>query len=320
MKNFNHFGIKFKGISNCNYTAIWNNLITIRFGDKEIKELPADKAEFYDVSLGNRCHTGKCNFCYVSSNPNGEYYTNVCETWKKFIATFAPDKKEKNITITEKPFQIAIGSEGSADESPEFCDFLETVYNTGVVPNYTTNGVILSYYDKPGTEYYDLANKILKYTHDYVAGVAVSFGNKSLRSYAENAIKGLLEKGDCHINIHHIISDKASVQDFIDSWYNYSDDIKYHVLLPLMPSGRSTKGLESGVWEILEKAIKDLNITNVAFGAHFYKYLTDSSIKAWIYPPESLSKNMILKNGKVIITPSSFDLTPIKTFDFNEKI
>ena len=81
--------------------------------------------------------------CYVSSNPNGEYYTNVCDTWKKFIATFAPDKKEKNITITEKPFQIAIGSEGSADESPEFCDFLETVYNTGVVPNYTTNGVIL---------------------------------------------------------------------------------------------------------------------------------------------------------------------------------
>lgn len=320
MKNFNHFGIKFKGISNCNYTAIWNNLITIRFGDKEIKELPANKSEFYDVSLGDRCVTGKCSFCYVSSNPNGEYYTNVCETWKKFIATFAPDKKEKNITITEKPFQIAIGSEGEPTESSSFCDFLETVYNTGVVPNYTTNGVILSYYDKPGTEYYDLANKILKYTHDYVAGVAVSFGNKSLRSYAENAIKGLLEKGDCHINIHHIISDKASVQDFIDSWYNYSDDIKYHVLLPLMPSGRSTKGLEPGVWEILEKAIKDLNITNVAFGAHFYKYLTDSSIKTWIYPPESLSKNMILKNGKVIITPSSFDLTPIKTFDFNEKI
>lgn len=320
MKNFNHFGIKFKGISNCNYTAIWNNLITIRLGDKEIKELPANKSEFYDVSLGDRCVTGKCSFCYVSSNPNGEYYTNVCETWKKFIATFAPDKKEKNITITEKPFQIAIGSEGEPTESSSFCDFLETVYNTGVVPNYTTNGVILSYYDKPGTEYYDLANKILKYTHDYVAGVAVSFGNKSLRSYAENAIKGLLEKGDCHINIHHIISDKASVQDFIDSWYNYSDDIKYHVLLPLMPSGRSTKGLESGVWEILEKAIKDLNITNVAFGAHFYKYLTESSIKTWIYPPESLSKNMILKNGKVIITPSSFNLTPIKILNFDEKI
>lgn len=130
MKNFNHFGIKFKGISNCNYTAIWNNLITIRLGDKEIKELPANKSEFYDVSLGDRCVTGKCSFCYVSSNPNGEYYTNVCETWKKFIATFAPDKKEKNITITEKPFQIAIGSEGEPTESSSFCDFLETVYNT----------------------------------------------------------------------------------------------------------------------------------------------------------------------------------------------
>lgn len=150
--------------------------------------------------------------------------------------------------------------------------------------------------------------------------MAVSFGNKSLRSYAENAIKGLLEKGDCYVNIHHIISDKASVQDFINSWYNYSDNIKYHVLLPLMPSGRSTKGLEPEAWKILEKSIKDLNITNIAFGAHFYDYLKESSIKTWIYPPESLSKNMILKNGKVIITPSSFNLTPIKIFDFNEKI
>ena len=87
-----------------------------------------------------------------------------------------------------------------------------------------------------------------------------------------------------------------------------------------MPSGRSTKGLEPEAWKILEKSIKDLNITNVAFGAHFYDYLKESSIKTWIYPPESLSKNMILKNGKVIITPSSFNLTPIKIFDFNEKV
>ena len=73
MKDFKHFGVRFKGISSCNYTAIWSNLITIRLGDKEIKELPADKAEFYDVSLGNKCVTGKCPWCYVDSNPNRNF-------------------------------------------------------------------------------------------------------------------------------------------------------------------------------------------------------------------------------------------------------
>lgn len=82
MKDFKHFGFKFKGISSCNYTAIWSNLTTVRFGDKEIKELPADKAEFYDVSLGNRCHTGKCNFClvpetHILTNEGDKYITDI---------------------------------------------------------------------------------------------------------------------------------------------------------------------------------------------------------------------------------------------------
>lgn len=46
------------------------------------------------------------------------------------------------ITYTNKPFQIAIGSTGEPTMHPDFCEFLETVFNTGVVPNYTTNGLI----------------------------------------------------------------------------------------------------------------------------------------------------------------------------------
>lgn len=48
------------------------------------------------------------------------------------------------ITYTNKPFQIAIGSTGEPTMHPDFCEFLETVFNTGVVPNYTTNGLILA--------------------------------------------------------------------------------------------------------------------------------------------------------------------------------
>jgi hypothetical protein len=82
-----------------------------------------------------------------------------------------------------------------------------------------------------------------------------------------------------------------------------------------MPSGRSTKGIEEGVFEYLEEKIEENDIKNVAFGAHFIKYLENSKIKTWLYPAESLSKNIILTKDKVQITPSSFDMNPIKIIE-----
>lgn len=91
--------------------------------------------------------------------------------------------------------------------------------------------------------------------------------------------------------------------------------IYYHVLLPLMPSGRSNKGIEPGVFEYLEDVIQEHDIKNAAFGAHFVEYLKTSKIKTHLYPPESLSKNVILTKDKVQITPSSFNLNPIMTIN-----
>lgn len=311
MKDFKHFGVKKRVFPNHNYNAIWSNLKTIRLGEGVARELPPEYSEFYDVSLGNKCVTGKCPFCYVSSDPNGHYYENVCDTWRKWMELYQ-EAKEHGITYTTKPFQIAIGSEGEPTEHPQFCEFLKTVYDTNVVPNFTTNGVILAHYNKPGSKYYDLANKILEYTSRYVGGVAVSFGNPILRGCAYGAINALIEKGNCHINIHHIISDRKSVDDFISAWKLYGDEIKYHVLLPLMPSGRSKEGIQEGVFEYLEDKIKELNIENIAFGTHFVKFLRNSKIKTWLYEPESFSKNVILLENEVRITPSSFNLNPVK--------
>ena len=63
-------------------------------------------------------------------------------------------------------------STGEPTIHPEFCDFLKTVYESGVVPNYTTNGITLAQGDK-------LTEKLLEATSNYVGGVAVSFGNKA---------------------------------------------------------------------------------------------------------------------------------------------
>lgn len=313
MKDFKHFGVKRRFFPENNYNAFWFNLKTTRFGEGVAKELEPDKAEFYDVSLGTKCNAC-CEFCYVSAADNGECYDNVCETWTKWMSMYS-ENNNNGIIETDKPFQIAIGSQGEPTMHPDFCKFLETVYNTNVVPNYTTNGIILSHWNRPGTSYYILANQILEYTKKYVGGVAVSFGNQSIRDKAKNAVDGLIKNGDVNINLHHIISTKESVDEFVKVWEEYGDKIAYHVLLPLMPSGRSTKGIEDGVFEYMESKIQELNIKNVAFGAHFIKYLEGSKIKTWLYPAESLSKNVILTKDKVQITPSSFDMKPVKVIE-----
>lgn len=197
-------------------------------------------------------------------------------------------------------------STGEPTIHPEFCEFLETVYNTGVVPNYTTNGITLA---KDNT----LSRRILEYTSKYVGGVAVSFGNKEIRGYARMAVGNLIKFGNTNVNIHHIISDKESVDEFVAEWARYGDCILYHVLLPLMPSGRSSEGVTEGTFEYLEEIIEKNNIKNVAFGAHFIKNLRDSKIKTWLYDEQSFSKNIILTKDLVQITPSSFDLNPIMT-------
>lgn len=309
MKDFKHFGLKRRVFLECNYLALWHDLFTTRVGQGVASELPCDQSEFYDVGINTKCNA-ECPFCYVSATGQGVNYPNICETWKKWMDTFWDVTSQKyKVTYTNKPFQIAIGSTGEPTIHPEFCDFLRTVYETGVVPNYTTNGVTLA---KPGK----LSEDILEATRKYVGGVAVSFGNKALREYAKTAIEKLLEYGETMVNIHHIISDEQSVEDFVKVWKEYGDKINYHVLLPLMPSGRSTEGTTEEVFKFLEKAIKKEGIKNIAFGAHFIKYLRNSSISVSLYNEQAFSKNIILTPNKVQITPSSFDLKCIKSIEF----
>lgn len=310
MKDFKHFGVKRRFYPDHNYNAIWCNLKTIRLGEGKVLALPPSESEFYDVGINTRCNA-ECPFCYVSASGKGIDYPNICETWEKWMDTFW-EKQRNNVTLTNKPFQIAIGSTGEPTIHPDFCQFLKVVYESGVVPNYTTNGIILASWNNPLSKNYELAKEILDYTSKYVGGVAVSFGNKGLRDWARDAINGLIAKGNTNINIHHIISDIASVDTFIEEWLRYGDSILYHVLLPLMPSGRSSSSVKEGVWEYLEDMIQKHEIKNVAFGAHFIKYLRKSKIKTWLYDEESFSKNIILTPNKVQITPSSFDLNPIE--------
>lgn len=299
MKNFKTWGTKSRKFPDYNYNAIFFNLKTIRLGTGVAKELPPDKAEFYDVGINNKCNA-ECPFCYVAATAKGVNYPNISETWSKWMDTMDDNSR---------PFQIAIGSTGEPTIHPEFTRFLETVYNTGVVPNYTTNGKMLA------GPFNGRTKEILEATAHFVGGVAVSFGNELLKKEAREAVENLISFGDTNINLHHIISNRSSVDKFIAEAVGYGDNILYHVLLPLMESGRSNNALQVGVFEYLEEQILKHDIKNVAFGAHFVKALETSKIKTWLYPPESLSKNIILTENKVQITPSSFNLNPIQVIN-----
>jgi hypothetical protein len=76
-----------------------------------------------------------------------------------------------------------------------------------------------------------------------------------------------------------------------------------------MNSGRSTSKYTEDAFEYLLS--KDLDWSKIAFGAHFYDLLKkQDKLKCWLYPPESLSKNLIL-GDKITITKSSFHKEPI---------
>lgn len=308
MKDFKHWGIKIRALKDYDYRALWSNLKTVRFGEsiEDIIELPPSLSEFYDVGINTLCNA-ECPFCYVSASHNGINFPNICKTWKSWMEQY-PIKEYKNVTYSLRPFQIAIGSTGEPTVHPEFTKFLQTVYETNVVPNYTTNGIILSNIDDPWCQ------EILEATRNYVGGVAVSFGNELLRFRALKAIYNLLRHGECKVMIHHLISDRKSVEDFVVATKDFGNDIHYHVLLPLMKHGRSNEGLEEGVFEYMQDEIIKNNINNIAFGANFYPYLEHSKLPVSTYPQEAYSKNIIL-NNKVIITPSSFNLTPIQEIE-----
>lgn len=290
MKDFRSWGIKTREYKESGYKSVWYNLNTIRLGSGK---LPPERSEFYDISLGNKCNVG-CDFCYAKASKSGQNFSDVCSKVIKFFGAIRP---------SERPYQIAVGSGGEPTIHPEFCNFLETTYNLGIVPNYTTNGLTL-YLNN------ELSDEILEYTEKYCGGVAVS-----ANSFTEPIWRGAVEKLlklDVYVNLHLIISDTDSVNRFMRIYREYKDRVHTIVLLPLMP-GRSGEKMDSEAFEYILKKWPDIdNKSKVAFGAHFYDYLKEqNTIKTYLYEPESYSKNLILADDGIKITPSSFNTNTI---------
>jgi hypothetical protein len=80
-----------------------------------------------------------------------------------------------------------------------------------------------------------------------------------------------------------------------------------------MPIGKSNESMNPQAFEYLKSRWSEIDDkSKVAFGAHFYNYLKkQDTIKVFSYEPESFSKNLILGDDSIKITPSSFDTNTI---------
>lgn len=262
-----------------NYKAIHFNGKTLRIAldpNKPIQEL--NYPEFFDVKLTPYCE-GNCSYCYQDSKNSCKHPENIIE---KFISFFG--KFNEN----QKPFQIAFGG-GEPTTHPDFCKLMIQSYNMGIIPNYTTNGMWIDFDFKK-------QNEIINVTKKYCGGVAVST-HYHLKKYWEKATEKYLQE-NIFTNLHIIIGDKYSIDDFLRIYNKYSGKIKYFVLLPLTAQGRAKDSFVD--WDYFENNI-DGSPSDIAFGANFYPYLrkNPNRFKVSLYQPEIMSAYLDLENMKI---------------------
>jgi len=243
--------------------------------------------EFYDVKVTNVCE-GCCPGCYQDSIPNEDHYPNIIDSINSFF---------KPMDENQRPFQVALGG-GEPTSHPDFHEVLKTFTDLGIVPNYTTNGMICI--DQKKTD------DLITVTKQYCGGVAVST-HPHLEKYWRPMTDILVNAG-ISTNLHVIISGKETVDRFIELYNEYKDKIKYFVLLPFERMGRGVNINETVDYEYLFDMLKTLpDISNISYGANFYEELKKRPyLDVNLYEPEMFSKYVDLKD--MTVHKSSFQL------------
>ena len=268
-----------------NYSSVFHNGKTLRIAldkNKEITEL--EYPEFYDLKITNYCSWG-CKYCYQSSKPEAHYENIIWKTKQLF----------GEMTDNQKPYQIAIGW-GNPNQHPDFIELCRYLDSIGIMPNYTTNWIWLT-------------PEVIGATKKYCWWVAITCHDHLTRYWSE-AIHDLTDQ-DVKVNLHILISDKASIDKFMVRYAMYQHKVDYFVLLPVMAMWRQKTDVEID-YKYLQSMYPKLDMKKIAFGANFYPYVKDDKLDISLYEPEIMSKYIDLK-GEWAIYKSSFTEEPIKT-------
>lgn len=282
--------IKTRILPENNYRAVFIDGKTIRQKlDQSKPILPLQYPELEDWAINSLCFAN-CPQCYVSATKRGENFPNIISKVRELY---------NGLDDNLKPFQVAIGGAGEPTIHPEFIDFIRTVNELGIMPNYTTNGM-------------HLTSEIIDATAAYCGGVALSYHPHIANVFFRTALTDL-QSINTKLNIHVIIGEAGSVDRF---WKLYSEltGIDYFVLLPYQAVGRAKTIDVEKEWQSLFESLAKANISNIAFGALFYEYLKEHNIKdiidVNIYEPEVFSGYRIFDNFYKVLRKSSFNPQP----------
>lgn len=228
--------------------------MTFRWG-KSLEGNPtfAPVPELADISISNRCTKG-CEYCYRSSSPNGalmslEDYCDVLDSMNS--------PEHGNV------FQVALGG-GEPLEHPDFFSIIDETVKRGIVPNFTTNGRLLT-----GETFVRLKGN--------VGAMAISITKmEEMKAYV-----GLLKdsKG-IRVNLHYILS-RESVEQAIEilrgKYNGVLNSVNAIVFLTYKPAGRGNDTNVLNTGDTFNTFLKELRtpkvVCKIGFDACFVPML-----------------------------------------------
>lgn len=202
-------------IGDYHFIADADSGVTFRWG-KTLDDNPAfaPVPELADISISNKCSKG-CTFCYKDSTPDGkvmslEEYCHVLDSM------YSPEYG----TV----FQVAIGG-GEPLEHPFFVDIVNETIKRGIVPNFTTNGLLL--------------------TSEICAAIKGKVGAMAISASSVSEIKrirpAIMNAEGIKLNVHYILSDE-SIEEAIaivnGAFNDLLKGVNAVVFLTYKPAGR----------------------------------------------------------------------------------
>lgn len=170
--------------------------------------------ELADISISNRCHRG-CNFCYRDSTPNGSLMS---------LEDYCAVLDSMNSPEFGNVFQVALGG-GEPLEHPDFIDIIDETVKRGIVPNFTTNGLLLT-------------ESLFDNIRGKVGALAISVTDiEEIKSLVDTI--GLCT--EVKVNLHYILSRRSISQavDIVNGKYDYLlSSINAIIFLTYKPAGR----------------------------------------------------------------------------------
>lgn len=193
--------------------------LTLRWG-RTLHDNPerAPVPELADISISNHCSKG-CSFCYRNSRVNNEFMS--IENYKMVLDAL-------NHPEYGNVFQVALGG-GEPLEHPCLRDIIEATCDRSIVPNLTTNGLLLE-------------DKLCQFLSGKIG--ALAFSISAVKELDRHKLDLALKYG-IKANIHYVLSNSniTEVSDLLVGRYNEElRGVNAVVFLTYKPAGRASNG------------------------------------------------------------------------------